>query len=60
MGHSNFAMSAAERSRAYLELLDHVMAGRIALDIRRFALDHAAEAWELQRSGPGGKVVIEL
>lgn len=60
MGHSNFAMSKEERDRAYLELLDHVIAGRIELDVRRFRLDGAAEAWELQRSGPGGKVVIEL
>jgi NADPH2:quinone reductase len=60
MGHSNFALSAEERNRAYLELLDHLAAGRISLPIARFPLDRAAEAWELQRSGPGGKVVIEL
>jgi NADPH:quinone reductase len=60
MGHSNFAMSREERDRAYLELLDHLVAGRIELDIQRFPLDRAAEAWEQQRSGPGGKVVIEL
>ena len=60
MGHSNFAMTAEERNRAYLELLDHVAAGRIALDVQRFPLDRAAEAWELQRSGPGGKVVVTL
>jgi len=60
MGHSNFALSADERNRAYLELLDHLVAGRIALTIERFPLDRAAEAWERQRSGPGGKVVIEL
>jgi NADPH2:quinone reductase len=60
IGHSNFAMTRDERDRAYLELLAHVTAGRIALDVARFPLDRAAEAWELQRSGPGGKVVIEL
>jgi NADPH2:quinone reductase len=60
MGHSNFAMTKEEHGRAYLELLEHVTAGRIALDVERFPLDRAAEAWELQRSGPGGKVVIEL
>ncbi|HEX5246391.1 MAG TPA: zinc-binding alcohol dehydrogenase family protein [Gaiellaceae bacterium] len=60
MGHSNFAMTKEERDRAYLELLEHVTAGRVALDVARFPLDRAAEAWERQRSGPGGKVVIEL
>jgi len=58
MGHSNFAMTTEERNSAYLELLEHVAAGRIELPVERFSLDRAAEAWELQRSGPGGKVVI--
>ena len=60
MGHSNFALSPEERNRAYLELLDHLAAGRIVLPIERFQLDQVAEAWELQRTGPGGKVVITL
>jgi NADPH:quinone reductase len=60
MGHSNFALTKEELDRAYLELLEHVSAGRIELPIERFPLDRAAEAWERQRSGPGGKVVIEL
>ena len=60
MGHSNFALTEDDRNRAYLELLDHLRAGRITLQIKRFPLDRAAEAWELQRSGPGGKVVITL
>jgi NADPH2:quinone reductase len=60
MGHSNFALTAEERNRAYLELLDHVAAGRIDVPIATFPLDRAAEAWERQRSGPGGKVVITL
>ena len=60
MGHSNFALSREEHDRAYLEILDCVRDGRIELPLHRFPLDRAAEAWELQRSGPGGKVVIEL
>jgi NADPH2:quinone reductase len=60
MGHSNFALSSDDRQRAYLEVLDHVSSGRIDLPLQRFPLDRAAEAWERQRSGPGGKVVIEL
>jgi len=60
LGHSNFALTKDELGRAYLELLEHVTAGRIDGPIERFPLDRAAEAWELQRSGPGGKVVIEL
>lgn len=60
MGHSNFALTREELDRAYLELLEHVTAGRIDVPVERFPLDRAAEAWERQRSGPGGKVVIEL
>jgi NADPH:quinone reductase len=60
LGHSNFALTKEELDRAYLELLEHVSAGRIEVPIERFPLDRAAEAWERQRSGPGGKVVIEL
>jgi len=60
LGHSNFALTEDDRNRAYLELLDHVTAGRIVVPTARFPLDRAAEAWELQRSGPGGKVVITL
>jgi NADPH2:quinone reductase len=58
MGHSNFALGVADRTRAYLELLGHVSAGRIDVPIETFPLDHVAEAWERQRSGPGGKVVV--
>jgi hypothetical protein len=53
-------MTAEERNRAYLELLDHLVAGRIEIALERYPLDRAAEAWERQSSGPGGKVVVEL
>jgi NADPH2:quinone reductase len=60
LGHSNFALTVEERNRAYLEVLDHLSAGRISLPVERYPLDRAAEAWERQLSGPGGKVVVEL
>ena len=60
LGHSSFALSREDTARAYGEILDHLASGRIAVDIERYDLDHAAEAWERQRSGPGGKVVITL
>jgi NADPH:quinone reductase len=60
LGHSNFAMTAEERNRAYLELLEHLVAGRIEIALERYPLDRAAEAWERQSSGPGGKVVVEI
>lgn len=58
LGHSNFALTPEERDRAYLELLEHVTAGRIALDIETYALDDVAPAWERQQAG--AKVVIRV
>jgi NADPH2:quinone reductase len=55
LGHSNFALSKEEHDRAYLELLDHVVAGRITLDYETFELDDVVAAWEHQR---GGKSVV--
>jgi NADPH:quinone reductase-like Zn-dependent oxidoreductase len=59
-GHSNFALSKEERERAYLELLEHVTAGRIVVDVDRYPLDRVADAWERQRSGPGSKIAVTL
>jgi NADPH2:quinone reductase len=59
-GHSNFAMTKDDRDRAYLELLDHLVHGRIAIALEEYSLDRVAEAWERQRSGPGAKVVVRL
>lgn len=55
MGHSNFALGKEERDRAYLELLEHLVAGRIALDYETFPLNDVAAAWANQR---GGKSVV--
>lgn len=60
MGHSNFALSKDDRERAQLELLEHVTAGRISIEVERYPFDRVAEAWERQRSGPRAKVVVEL
>lgn len=55
LGHSNFVLTKEERERAYLELLDHLVAGRIRLDYQTFPLDDVAAAWANQR---GGKSVV--
>ena len=59
-GHSNFAFSPEERNGAYLELLEHVAAGRIVLVVERHPLDDVETAWARQREGAGNKVVVEL
>jgi NADPH2:quinone reductase len=50
LGHSNFALTAEERGRAQLELLDHLSAGRIVLDHETFDLGAVAAAWEAQKA----------
>lgn len=60
LGHSNFALSAEERNALYLELLAHVAAGRIVIDVELHPLEDVAAAWERQRAGAGRKVVITL
>ena len=55
LGHSNFALTKDERDRAYLELLEHLTAGRIELAYQTFGLDDLAAAWANQR---GGKSVV--
>lgn len=57
-GHSNFALSKEERERAQLELLEHLMAGRIAVDYETFALDDVRDAWAYQSNS--NKAVVTL
>ncbi len=59
LGYSNFALSPDELRDAYLELLEHVADGRIAVDIERYPLDRLDHAWERQTSGKGTKIVVE-
>jgi NADPH2:quinone reductase len=61
LGQSLFGTPQDELARGYGELCEHVLDGRVVLDVERYDLDRAAEAWELQASGtPGGKVVVAI
>jgi NADPH2:quinone reductase len=57
-GHSNFVLTRDERDRCYLDLLEHVRAGRIELPLTTFPLDSVAEAWQRQAAGAHEKVVV--
>jgi NADPH:quinone reductase len=58
LGHSNFGLTAAERSQAYRDLAEHVAAGRIRIDIETFELDRIADAWAAQVSGRKAIVLL--
>jgi len=60
LGHSNFGLTADERNQAYLELLEHVRAGRIDLALETYPLDRVDEAWARQGTPGRGKVVVTL
>ena len=51
LGFSVFALSAEERGRAYVDLTEHVAAGRIEIDAETFALERVGEAWAAQTAG---------
>ena len=60
LGHSNFALSREDLKRAYLELLDHVAAGRITIDVETYPLEDVEAAWARQQSGPRTKVAVTV
>ena len=58
LGHSNFGLSDDERGKAYLDVAEHLAAGRIRIDVETFSLDEVGAAWEAQ--GRGKKAVVTL
>ncbi|HUF00859.1 MAG TPA: zinc-binding alcohol dehydrogenase family protein [Gaiellaceae bacterium] len=58
LGHANVAMSPHERTRAYGEIVEHVAAGRVRIDVETFGLEDAAAAWSAQAAGH--KAVIRI
>jgi NADPH2:quinone reductase len=58
LGLSVFMLPAPEFRRAYLEVLEHVSAGRIRIEYETYQLDDVAAAWAAQAAG--GKAVISL
>ena len=58
LGHTNFAAPAEVRNAAYLRMLEHAAAGRLAVEVETFALDQVSEAWRRQASFPHHKLVV--
>ena len=58
IGHSNLTTPHDTKARAYRELLDHAIAGRLRVDLDVFPLEHVADAWRAQASSPHRKIVI--
>jgi NADPH:quinone reductase-like Zn-dependent oxidoreductase len=58
LGHSNFVLPLEKLREAYLEVTEHVAAGRIRVDYETYALDDVGRAWEAQAAG--GKAVVRV
>jgi NADPH:quinone reductase-like Zn-dependent oxidoreductase len=58
IGHSNLTTPHDVKARAFRELLDHVIAGRIHVDVDVFPLERVADAWREQAASPHRKIVV--
>ena len=58
IGHSNLTTPNETKARAYRELVDHVTAGRLRVELDVFPLDRVADAWAEQAASPHRKIVI--
>jgi NADPH2:quinone reductase len=60
IGHSNLTTPHETKAASYRELLEHVIAGRIQVDVDVFPLERAADAWREQAASPHRKIVVAL
>jgi NADPH:quinone reductase len=58
LGHTNFAAPTEVRNDAYLRMVRHAAAGELTVDYEVMPLERVAEAWELQETSPGRKLVL--
>jgi NADPH:quinone reductase-like Zn-dependent oxidoreductase len=58
IGHANWFVPLGVRREAYTSMAEHWIAGRLSVEIQRFALDDVGEAWETQASSPHRKLVV--
>jgi NADPH:quinone reductase-like Zn-dependent oxidoreductase len=58
LGYSNFRLTPDERIAAYGDLVAHVAAGRIQVDVETFPLDRVGDAWAAQQNGVKAVVVF--
>ena len=58
LGYTDFALTPEQRREVYAGLAEHVVAGRIRIDVETFSLDEVSSAWSAQQEGR--KAVILL
>ncbi|HEV2974164.1 MAG TPA: zinc-binding alcohol dehydrogenase family protein [Solirubrobacteraceae bacterium] len=58
VGHGSAMMPNELLRDAYAKLAEHAVAGRIAVEVERYPLERAGEAWRAQQAGLRRKLVI--
>jgi NADPH2:quinone reductase len=58
LGYTNFRLTPDERIAAYGDLVAHVAARRIEIDLETFPLDQVADAWSAQQNGVKAVVLL--
>ncbi len=60
IGQSNLTTPHEVKARAYSELVEQAVAGRLRVELDVFPLDRIAEAWAEQAASPHRKIVIDI
>jgi NADPH2:quinone reductase len=58
IGHSNLTTPHEKKTRAFHELVNYVVAGKLRVDVDVFPLERVGDAWREQASSPHRKIVI--
>jgi NADPH2:quinone reductase len=58
--YSNQLTDPEPKQRAFQHLIEHLRSGDLQVSTRVLPLDRAAEAWSLQRTSPGCKLVLKV
>jgi NADPH:quinone reductase len=58
LGYTDFALTPEQRREVYGGLTEHVVAGRIRIDVETFPLDEVSQAWSAQQEGRKAVVIL--
>jgi NADPH:quinone reductase len=58
LGYTDFALTPKQRRDVYTGLAEHVVAGRIRIDVETFPLGEVSQAWSAQREGRKAVVLL--
>jgi NADPH2:quinone reductase len=58
LGYTDFALTPEQRQEMYVGLAEHVVAGRISIDVETFPLGEVSQAWSAQQEGRKAVVLV--